>query len=166
MRFRRLTAIVALSMSLAACSTSGSSPVTAPASAAQGPAGASGATIEMAGSASLGAILTGANGLTLYTHAGDGPTSSTCTADCATAWPPLTVPAGAQPVAGARVTGSLGTLARADGTTQVTYDGAPLYYWQGDAKAGDVTGNGVNGFSVATVSGAGPSPSSAGKPGY
>ena len=64
------------------------------------------------------------------------------------------------------MTGSLGTLARADGTTQVTYDSAPLYYWQGDAKAGDVTGNGVNGFSVATVSGAGPSPSSAGKPGY
>ena len=45
-----------------------------------------------------------------------------------------------------------------DGTTQVSYGGMPLYYWQGDTKAGDVTGNGVEGFSVATVGGAGAVP--------
>lgn len=118
-------------------------------------------------------VLTGPNGMTLYTHAGDSATSSTCTGGCATAWPPLA--ATGQPMAGAGVTGQLGTESRADGTTQVTYGGLPLYYWQGDTKAGDVTGNGVDGFSVATVGGAGPlpnpstavpAPSSPGKYGY
>ena len=118
-------------------------------------------------------VLTGPTGMTLYTHAGDSATSSTCTGACATAWPPLT--ATGQPMAGTGLTGKLGTLTRADGTTQVTYAGLPLYYWQGDKKAGDVTGDGVNGFAVATVGGAGsapqpspaaPSPSSGGKPGY
>jgi Secreted repeat of unknown function len=52
---------------------------------------------------------------------------------------------------------------------QVTYDGLPLYYWQGDAKPGDATGQGVGGFVVATVGGGSPAlgggspaPSSAG----
>jgi predicted lipoprotein with Yx(FWY)xxD motif len=111
--------------------------------------------------------------MTLYTHAGDSATTSTCTDSCATAWPPLS--ATGQPTAGAGVTGQLGTLTRADGTTQVTYGGMPLYYWQGDAKPGDVTGNGVEGFSVATVGGAAskpqpstaaPAPSSSGTYGY
>ena len=42
-----------------------------------------------------------------------------------------------------------------DGSTQVTYDGRPLYYWQGDAEAGQTTGHGVNDiWWVADVSGA------------
>ena len=57
-------------------------------------------------------------------------------------------------------------MTRADGATQVTYGGLPLYYWQGDAKAGDVTGDGVNGFSVAKVAGTAPVPSASGKQGY
>jgi predicted lipoprotein with Yx(FWY)xxD motif len=86
-------------------------------------------------------------------------TASTCTGSCASAWPPLTVPAGGQAAAGAGVTGTLATLLRADGTTQVNYDGLPLYYWQGDTKPGDTTGQGKNGFGVATVSGSTPKPS-------
>lgn len=39
-----------------------------------------------------------------------------------------------------------GTSARTDGTTMVTYNGHPLYYFIGDKKAGDVSGQGVNGF--------------------
>ncbi len=49
---------------------------------------------------------------------------------------------------------------------QVTYNGLPLYYWQGDAKPGDATGQGVGGFSVATVAGSSPAPSSSGGYGY
>ena len=118
-------------------------------------------------------VLTGPNGLTLYTHAGDSATTSTCTGGCATAWPPLETTG--QPTAGAGVTGQLGTLTRTDGTTQVTYGGLPLYGWQGDTKPGDVTGDGVDGFSVATVGGTGsmphpsaaaPAPSSPGTYGY
>jgi hypothetical protein len=59
-------------------------------------------------------------------------------------------------MAGAGVTGQLGTLTRADGTTQVTYAGLPLYFWEGDKKPGDITGNGIEGFAVATVGAAAP----------
>ena len=167
---RSILALVATTvLVVAACTSSAASP----SSAGGGASGAAGATVGTASSASFGTVLTGPNAMTLYTHAGDSATSSTCAGACATAWPPLTTTG--QPVAGAGVTGQLGTLTRADGTTQVTYGGKPLYYWQGDTKAGDVTGNGVAGFSVATVGGTGtapsasgpaPAPSATGKPGY
>lgn len=162
---RTLAALVlAASLVVTACTASGASPGTSPAPAGQGPAsaGASAVAIGTANSASLGTHLTGANGKTLYTHAGDGPNTSTCAGACATAWPPLTVAAGGQATAGAGVTGKLGTLTRADGSAQVTYDGLPLYYWQGDTKAGDTTGQGIGGFVVATVGGSGPAPSASG----
>jgi predicted lipoprotein with Yx(FWY)xxD motif len=98
---------------------------------------------------SIGTVLVGPNGLTLYTHAGDTATTSTCTGGCATAWPPLTVTAGSNALPGTGVTGTLATLTRADGTVQVTYNGMPLYGWQGDSKPGDTTGDGKAGFSVA-----------------
>src|SRR5450759_3726382 len=81
---RRTIAALVLTASfvVAACSASGGSPGTSPAPAS-----------GTASSASLGTFLAGANGQTLYTHAGDGPNSSTCTGACATAWPPLTVAA-------------------------------------------------------------------------
>lgn len=161
---RTLAGLVIAATIFAACSATGGSPATtaAPTGQAQGSAGTGATTVATASSSTFGAILTGANGMTLYTFSGDAPGKSTCTGGCATAWPPLTVPAGQRPSAGTGVTGSLTTLARADGTTQVAYDGLPLYYWQGDAKPGDVTGDGVNGFSVAKASGGRAAPSSGG----
>ena len=140
--------LAAVVFAIAACSSSGASP----APVAGGASNAPGVVVGSATSSNAGTVLTGPNGLTLYTHTGDSATSSTCTGGCATAWPPLAT--SGQPTAGAGVTGKLGTLTRADGTTQVTYNGLPLYYWQGDTKPGDVTGNAVDGFAVATVSGA------------
>lgn len=165
---RTIAALVLVAGFVAACSASGGSPGPSSAPASQGPAsaGAGAVAIGTASSTTLGTFLTGANGMTLYTHAGDGPTTSTCTGACATAWPPLTVAAGGQPTAGTGVTGTLGTLTRADGAMQVTVDGLPLYYWQGDAKPGDTTGDGVNGFSVAKVGGSAPVPSASGNPEY
>ena len=120
----------------------------APASAAPASAAASGLVVGLA-TTSLGPVLVGPNGLTLYTKSGDTATSSTCTGGCATAWPPVTVPAGLAAIAGTGVTGKFGTLTRADGTIQVTYNGLPLYGWMNDHAAGDTTGQGINGFSVA-----------------
>ena len=52
------------------------------------------------------------------------------------------------------VPGVLGLITGTDGSTQVTYDGRPLYYWQGDTEAGQTTGHGVNDiWWVADVSG-------------
>jgi predicted lipoprotein with Yx(FWY)xxD motif len=152
---RLIAALVTAVLIVAGCSSTTASP--APSS---GAAGAAGVTVGTANSATLGTYLTGPSGLALYTHAGDSAASSTCTGGCASAWPPLATTG--QPTAGSGVTGQLGTLTRADGTVQVTYGGLPLYYWQGDAKAGDVTGNGVAGFSLATVGGAGSVPSASG----
>ena len=93
-------------------------------------------------------FLTGPNGKTLYTHTGDSVNTSTCTGACLTAWP-LTLSAGQQPSAGAGVTGHLSTFARSYGSVQVTYNGLPPYYWQGDAKRMTTTGQAINGFAVA-----------------
>lgn len=120
----------------------------APASAAPASAASTGVVVSMA-TTGLGPVLVGPNGLTLYTKSGDTATSSTCTGGCASAWPPLTVPAGLAATAGAGVSGKFGTLTRADGTLQVTYNGLPLYGWMNDHAAGDTTGQGINGFSVA-----------------
>ena len=116
-------------------------------------AGGSGSTTVNSASSSVGTFLTGPNGKTLYTHAGDSMNTSTCSGSCLTAWPPLTLASGQHPTAGTGVTGQLGTFSRSDGSLWVTYNGLPLYYWQGDTKAGDVTGQGISGFSVALVAG-------------
>jgi predicted lipoprotein with Yx(FWY)xxD motif len=72
------------------------------------------------------------------------PGSSACNGDCAGSWPPLTVAAAGDVTAGAGVTGTLGTITRTDGTLQVTLGGKPLYYFAGDAAAGDTKGQGLN----------------------
>jgi predicted lipoprotein with Yx(FWY)xxD motif len=156
-RISRLAAIAAIAVFAAACGQSG-----AGASPTQGPAGSAAAgapTIGMATSATLGAYLTGPTGLTLYIKTSDTANTSTCTDTCLANWPALTVSTGQTAVAGTGVTGALGTFTRADGTTQVTYNGLPLYYWVSDTKPGDTTGQGIGGFVVASVSGTPAAPS-------
>jgi predicted lipoprotein with Yx(FWY)xxD motif len=97
--------------------------------------------------ADLGQILVDSKGRTLYYFLADqqnGP--STCSGACAAAWPPFTVDGG-KPTAGPGATASmLGTTKRDDGTTEVTYNGWPLYYYAGDAAAGDTNGNNLDEF--------------------
>jgi predicted lipoprotein with Yx(FWY)xxD motif len=92
-----------------------------------------------------GQILTTSTGMPLYTVSGS------CTGGCATAWPPLTVPAGRAPTGVSGVGETLSTVKRSDGTVQVTYNGAPLYTFAQDSS-GHVTGQGVAGFSVVRLS--------------
>jgi hypothetical protein len=40
----------------------------------------------------------------------------------------------------------LGTIQRSDGKPQVTYNGHPLYGYQGDSSAGDTNGQNIDGF--------------------
>ncbi|MFI5199176.1 MAG: hypothetical protein ACHQXL_02255, partial [Candidatus Limnocylindrales bacterium] len=133
----------------ASAAPASAAPASAPASSSAPSAAAGGGVVVALATTALGPVLVGPNGLTLYTHAGDTATSSTCTGGCATAWPPLTVPAGSSATDGAGASGALGTLTRADGSLQVTYNGLPLYGWMNDHAAGDTTGQGVNGFAVA-----------------
>jgi predicted lipoprotein with Yx(FWY)xxD motif len=100
-------------------------------------------TLGTDANATLGSYLIAYNGMTLYTYAKDSVGTSTCYGQCATNWPPYTVPAGMHLNLQAGVSGDAGTITRADGTTQVTYKGMPLYFYVKDAKSGDTTGQNV-----------------------
>lgn len=93
----------------------------------------------------VGTFLTGPDGLTLYTFAPDSPNTSACDGGCAEAWPPFTVEADVEFAPGDGIDGDLATFPRADGTLQVAYDGAPLYYFANDTTPGDTNGQGLGG---------------------
>jgi predicted lipoprotein with Yx(FWY)xxD motif len=95
-------------------------------------------------STSLGKILYNGQGRTLYVFQSDTGTTSNCSGACATNWPPLT---SANPTVGKGASASMvGTTKRSDGTTQVTYNGHPVYTFKGDSSPGDTSGQGVNAF--------------------
>jgi predicted lipoprotein with Yx(FWY)xxD motif len=91
----------------------------------------------------LGEILVDAKGRTLYLFKQDKGPKTTCFGSCAAAWPPLRTKS--KPTAGRDAKSSLVTTSkRPDGPPQVTYNGHPLYLYQGDLKPGDVTGQGLD----------------------
>ena len=90
----------------------------------------------------LGPFLTDPEGKTLYLFTKDTtPGESTCYEQCAQNWPPFTA---AEPLTlPGNVEGELTTISRTDGTTQVAYNGIPLYYFARDEQPGDTNGQGV-----------------------
>ncbi len=141
--------LAAIALTVAACGSSASS-----SSAQNTPAaGTSSSSVPAAGSSSSSAgttlmsktiggkaVLTNAQGFTLYWFAPDTSTASHCEGSCATYWPPVVGPA----TAGSGVTGTLGTITRSDGTKQATYNGHPLYTYAADSAPGQDKGNGLN----------------------
>ena len=76
----------------------------------------------------FGPMLYGADGQAIYLFDLEDTTEPRCYDDCARAWPPVLTKG--RPVAGRGVTGGLlGTTRRADGSTQLTYGGHPLYFY-------------------------------------
>lgn len=99
------------------------------------PATSTGVTIS-----SSAGTLVGPNGHTLYVNTVDTATTVSCTGACAQEWPPLV----GDPVVGAGLNASdFATVARPDATTQVTFEGHPLYYFNGDNSPGSTAGNGM-----------------------
>ncbi len=94
----------------------------------------------------VGTVLVDGQGYTLYLFEPDHQSSSTCVGSCAEAWPPLVLPSGVSaPRAGHGVHEALlGTVARTNGSLQVTYDHWPLYRWVGDTRPGIATGEARN----------------------
>jgi predicted lipoprotein with Yx(FWY)xxD motif len=109
-----------------------------------GVASAQGTSVKV-GPSKLGRILVDSHGKTLYLWAHDTGRKSTCNGQCAKYWPPL-VTSGKPKAGPGALARLLGTSRRADGRTQVTYHGHPLYYYVGDRRAGDVKGEGLTGF--------------------
>jgi predicted lipoprotein with Yx(FWY)xxD motif len=156
---------VAATLTLAACSNStsaggygGGSSSTSTSSAM--PAG-SAAEVATASVGDLGTVLVDGNGMTLYLFQSDTGSTSTCTGTCASTWPALTT-SGSATTGGKADASMLGTSTRSDGTTQVTYDGHPLYLYSGDTAAGQANGEGIGGIWFAVTTQGTPAKSSSG----
>jgi len=84
-------------------------------------------------------FLVDSNGRSLYLFKTDTQNGGTS----ANNWPAFIVTAA--PTAGTGVDASMiGTIKLSDGSLQATYNGWPLYYFHGDAAAGDTNGQGIN----------------------
>lgn len=93
--------------------------------------------------ASLGQYLTDPSGKPLYTYGSDSSGVSNCRDGCLVNWPAY------QATGTAHLPAGVSTLKRTDdGQLQYTYNGLPLYYFANDT-AGNPTGNGVEGFTLA-----------------
>lgn len=125
--------------------TAGGAPETTATTAANSATGSTSAPSEgdmlTTADTDLGTIVVDPEGMTLYAFANDADGESTCYDACAATWPPL---GDEGQIAGAGIDEALlGTTARDDGTTQITYNGWPLYYYVSDEEPGDVQGQGV-----------------------
>jgi predicted lipoprotein with Yx(FWY)xxD motif len=134
-------AAVAAAAALGLTACGGGSP-----SSSNSPSGAAmtGSTVAVKHVQGVGNVLVDSKGAALYSPAQEASGKVLCTGSCTSIWIPLRLPAGkSRPVASSALTGSLGVVTRPGGSTQVTFDGRPLYRFAEDAKPGQVTGNNV-----------------------
>ncbi|MDQ6683445.1 MAG: hypothetical protein M3Y88_09275 [Chloroflexota bacterium] len=157
----RLSGLVAIAATLAACSGSPAGAASASSSASSSAAASSSTAASSSASASAstaasafaleakqvgsqGTILVaGSNGMTVYTFAKDVPNSgkSNCTGGCLATWPALTVSSASGATGSSAVTGKIATITRSDDSSlQVTYNGLPLYFFKNDRAPGDANG--------------------------
>jgi len=92
----------------------------------------------------LGEIIVDGDGMTAYYFDKDVPNSgsSSCSGECAVAWPSITS-ATTAPVVDEGITATVGTITGVAGETQITVNGLPIYLFQKDAAPGDVNGQAV-----------------------
>jgi predicted lipoprotein with Yx(FWY)xxD motif len=85
------------------------------------------------GESQFGSILFDSEQQAIYLFDKESTDKSECYGACAEAWPPVLTDG--DPVAGQGIDSKLlGTTERDDGSTQVTYDGQPLYYYVDDPR--------------------------------
>lgn len=97
------------------------------------------------GQSDFGPILFDVKHQAIYIWELEKGTTPQCYDDCAEAWPPV-LTEGAPTARGQVDSGLLGNTPRRDGTTQVTYNGHPLYYYAhegpGEVKCHNVSTHG------------------------
>lgn len=131
---RRFWSLLVVAVLAAACS-GGAGATATPAAAA---------TVKTA-TTSLGTVLVGTNGKTLYAFTPDQTAGKpTCNEGCVATWPPLTV-TGDFTVASGLDKAKFKLVARDDGSMQLQVGDYPLYFYGPDVNAGDVNGQGVGG---------------------
>jgi predicted lipoprotein with Yx(FWY)xxD motif len=125
-------------------SDEGTATTEAPAPATTTEEAASTGTEIKLGDSQFGQILFDADDQAIYLFDKEAGPTSECYGDCAVAWPPVLTKGGPQAGDGVK-RGLLGTTKRDDGTTQVTYNGHPLYYYAHEGP-GEVTCHNVDEF--------------------
>lgn len=127
--------------------------------AAQGTVATAGVEVKTATVPGLGRVLVDFRGRTLYVFHGDNPPlywfhldpSPSCYGSCSEFWPPLL--ANGAPKGTPDIQAALGTVPREDGTTQVTYEGRPLYECSEDTEADEANGDEAEMFDDAWYAG-------------
>jgi predicted lipoprotein with Yx(FWY)xxD motif len=157
-------------VALAACGGDDSSSTTTASQATSVASGGSQAGAISVQSIDGSDVLVDSQGQALYTNNMDTGSKIACTGECTSIWIPVKAPSGGQPTSDdSSVKAELGTVDTPDGTTQVTFDGKPLYTFAEDSS-GQVSGDGVSdsfggvsfSWTVATPSGGGSSSDSSG----
>jgi predicted lipoprotein with Yx(FWY)xxD motif len=144
-------AVLGITVGVAACGSSASSSSAAASQANSGRYGSSGASpsggalVISTASGADGTYLVGASGRALYVWAADQGGQSSCAGACAKVWQPV-LSSSTPTVSGGVSASKLGTIKRADGGSQLTYSGHPLYYFSSDNAAGTTKGQGSNSF--------------------
>jgi len=99
--------------------------------------------LQVTSTQSHGNILADEEGNALYFFAPDVKGESQCQGECIANWP-VFFSEDAEAGNGLDIA-KIGSITRADGSSQTTYRGWPLYYFTNDNQVGEVNGDGING---------------------
>lgn len=132
-----ITLLLALSLLLAACGSSG-----ATGSGNSGSAVIKTTTATVNGTSET--ILTNEQGMTLYYFTPDTSTKAACSTGCTSTWPPLLFQGSGTPGSATSLSGTL-SAANAGNGMQIEYNGHPLYTYSGDTASGQTNGEGIGG---------------------
>jgi predicted lipoprotein with Yx(FWY)xxD motif len=122
---------------LAACSSYGTSQAGPTGHQAEAPQG----VVSVRSLPGIGTVLVDRSGKTIYSPQQEANGQILCTGGCLSFWFPVTLAPGTALTGSSGVTGVLGTIHRANGPIQLTYDGKPLYTFRLDQAAGQDHGN-------------------------
>src|SRR5215475_3805166 len=89
----------------------------------------------------VGMVLVDRTGKTVYSPEQEAHGKILCTGSCLSFWFPVAVASGTQLHAPAGISGTLGTIRRSDGVTQLTFNGRPLYTFRLDQGPGELHGS-------------------------
>jgi predicted lipoprotein with Yx(FWY)xxD motif len=140
-RLFALSGLAAAALLVAACGSPGASTANSGTSGSSGKVAASKGGVSARQISGVGTVLVTSSGRTIYTPKTPAETNGNikCTGSCLSFWFPVT--ASASNLAATSLPGKLGTIRRADGTRQLTYDGRLLYTFRLDTAAGTASGN-------------------------
>ena len=137
-----IAAVALVAIGLAACGGSSNSSNDASAASSM-PTGSASDTVSTKSISGTGTVLVDSNGAALYTNNQDSGMKVACTGSCAAIWVPLMAPSSGQPTSSDQAVQAKLGVVKANGGSQVTWGGKPLYTFVQDSS-GQVTGNGFS----------------------